>query len=172
MDRLTDALDSFRCCLDEDIETFLRTKAIQFTQRHWCAVYVLVDEQEFDAGHLVVDAYFTLSHKTLVPSAASKTSVKAASGFKEAESLHFVLIGQLGKRIERTENGGVLKAQLSSSEILDDAFDTIRASSALIPCRCVLVECGNNPKVHKVYTDYQFKYFQFDGEHHQFYKQL
>ena len=172
MDRLSDALDSFRCCLDNDIETFLRQKAIPFIHRNWCAVYLIVDEQEFDAGRIKVDAYFTLSHKTLIPSAASKTSVKNVSGFKEAETLHFVLIGQLGKYIERLEDGEVCGANISSHEILDDAFEIIRASSALIPCRCVLVECSDNKKVHKVYTDYQFKKFQFDGEHHQFYRQI
>ena len=172
MERLSDALDSFRCCLDADIETFLRQKAIPFLQRNWCSVYLLVDEQEFDSGHIKVDAYFTLSHKTLIPTAASKTSVKDASGFKGSESVHFVLIGQLGKYVERLEDGTICAAELSSREILDDAFEVIRASSALIPCRCVLVECSENEKVHKVYTDHQFKKFQFDGEHHQFYKQI
>ena len=158
--------------MDEDIENFLRQKAIQYIQRNWCAVYLIVDEQEFDSGRIKVDAYFTLSHKTLIPSAASKTTVKNASGFKEAESVHFVLIGQLGKHIEQLENGELRAPDISSHEILDDAFEIIRASSALIPCRCVLVECSDNKKVHKVYTDYQFKKFQFDGEHHQFYKQI
>lgn len=67
MDRLSDALDAFRCCLDEDIEIFLREKAIEYLQRNWCAVYLIVDEQKFDSGHIKIDAYFTLSHKTLVP---------------------------------------------------------------------------------------------------------
>lgn len=133
---------------------------------------MIVDEQEFDSGHIKVDAYFTLSHKTLIPTAASKNSVREASGFKGAESVHFVLIGQLGKHIERDENGNLLKSSISSKEILDAAFEIIRASSALIPCRCALVECSENPKVQKVYTDYKFKKFQYDGEHYQFYKQI
>ena len=170
--RLSGALDSFRCCLDEDIEIFLRQKATDYLQRGWCAIYLIVDEQEFDAGHIKIDAYFTLSHKVLIPSAASKTSIKNASGFKEAETVHFVLIGQLGKHIEKIDDTRISSADISSKEILDDAFEIIRASSALIPCRCVLVKCSDNPKVHKVYTDYHFKKFQFDGEHHQFYKQI
>ena len=150
----------------------MRQKAIQYIQRNWCAVYLIVDEQEFDSGRIKVDAYFTLSHKTLIPSTASKTTIKNASGFKESESVHFVLIGQLGKHIEQMEDGKVCGAYISSREILDDAFEIVKASSALIPCRCVLVECSDNEKVHKVYTDYKFKKFQFDGEHHQFYKQI
>ena len=63
-------------------------------------------------------------------------------------------------------------AEITSSEILDYAFEIIRDSSSLIPCRCVLVECSENPKVQKIYTDYGFSYFQFDGEHYQFYKRV
>lgn len=174
MDRLSDALDSFRCCLDEDIESFLRQKAIQFTQRNWCAVYLMADEQAFDDGILKIDAYFTLSHRTLIPAAASKTSVKNASGFKEAESVHFVLIGQLGKRMEwkDEQRKEISVAAISGQEILDTAFGIVRESNALIPCRCVLVECSDEEKVQKVYLDYRFKFFQFDGEHYQFYKQI
>lgn len=158
--------------MDEDIENFLHDKAIEFLRRNWCSVYLLVNEQAFDEGHIKIDAYFTLSHKTLLPVSASKTSVKEASGFKGAESVHFVLIGQLGKYMERLSDGKIVSADISSKEILDCAFEVVRASSALIPCRCVLVECNSNEKVHKVYTDYHFKFFQFDGEHHQFYKPL
>lgn len=150
----------------------MRQKAVAFLKRNWCSVYLLVDEQAFDRGSIKVDAYFTLSHKTLIPTAASKTTVKDASGFKDSQSVHFVLIGQLGKRIEQLEDGSILFAAVSSKEILDNAFDVIRESSALIPCRCVLVECSDNEKIHKVYTDYHFKYFQFDGEHHQFFKKI
>lgn len=137
----------------------MRQKAIQYIQRNWCAVYLIVDEQKFDSGRIKVDAYFTLSHKTLIPSTASKTTIKNASGFKESESVHFVLIGQLGKHIEQMEDGKVCGTDISSREILDDAFEIVKASSALIPCRCVLVECSDNEKVHKVYTDYKFKKF-------------
>lgn len=169
---LSDALNSFRCYLDEDIENFLRHNAMQYIERNWCAIYLIVDEKEFDAGHIKIDAYFTLSHKTLIPTIASKTSIKHVSGFKDSESIHFVLIGQLGKYIDKLQNGDLVASDISGHEILDYAFEVIRASNALIPCRCVLVECSDNEKVHKVYTGYHFKRFQYDGEHYQFYKQI
>jgi len=170
--RLSDALRSFRCCLDEDIETFLRQKALTFLHRGWCSIYLILDEEAFDAGQLVIIAYFTLSHKSLIPDYASKEKVKAASGFKDTSSVHFVLIGQLGKYIARAGDGRLVAASISASEILDYAFEIIRSSSALIPCRCVLVECTDNTKVHKVYTNYAFSLFQRDGGLYQFYKRL
>ena len=108
----------------------------------------------------------------MIAEGLSKTKVKETSGFKESDSIHFVLIGQLGKYIAKLENGTECRADITSTEILDFAFEIIRASSALIPCRCVLVECSENPKVQQVYKDYHFSEFQYDGEHYQFYKRL
>lgn len=155
-----------------DIESFLRTKALTFLERGWCSVYLIVDETSFDAGKIKIDAYFTLSHKSLIAEGLPKTKIKATSGFKDSSSIHFVLIGQLGKYITKSDDGVEYRANITSSEILDFAFDVIRSSSALIPCRCVLVECSENPKVQQVYKNYHFSEFQYDGEHYQFYKRL
>ena len=130
-----------------------------------------MDEQEFDNGKIKILAYFTLSHKSLVSDNISKSKIQNASGFKDSKSIHFVLIGQLGKYIERIDETE-LKTNITSKTILDYAFEVIRASSNLIPCRCALVECNENKKVHSVYLEYGFKEFQFDGEHHQFYKKI
>lgn len=167
-----DALDSFRCCKDDDIEQFLWVRACQFLERGWCSVYLILDEEAFNRGKLKIDAYFTLSHKALISETVSKNKVKDTAGFKGAGSVHFVLIGQLGKYIEQLEDGHISSSEITSEEILNDAFEVIRASSNLIPCRCVLVECSENKKVQKVYTDYGFSPFQYDGGHYQFYKRI
>ena len=170
---MTNALDSFRCCKDDDIETFLRQKAFDFIDKSLCSVYLILDEDKFDEGLLVVDAFFTLSHKSLISNGISKTKIQRISGgFKHAEALHFVLIGQLGKHIYRQKDGEYNSANISSAEILDFAFDIIKASSNLIPCRFVLIECSKNEKVQKVYTDYGFQLLQEDDPHDQFFKAL
>lgn len=171
-DALFDALKSFRCCKDMDIETFLRHKALQYLERGWCSIYLILDRDAFVAGDVKIEAYFTLSHKALIPEHAPKTRVKDADGLRKEGSVHFVLIGHLGKYIEELADGNVLSAEITAAEILDYAFEVMRASSSLIPCRCALVECGDEEKIHKVYTNYGFKKFQYDGEHHQFYKRI
>ncbi len=170
--QLTDALASFKCCKDLDIETFLQRKALDFVERRWCSVYLILDENCFDNGFLNIQTYFTLSHKTFIPQNASKERIKATSGFKHSESVHFVLIGHLGKYIERVDNEKYNTACISSAEILDYAFEIIRDANELIPCRCVLVECSDNKKVQKMYTDYGFMFFQNDGNHYQFFKRI
>lgn len=151
----------------------MRKKAFQFLDRDWCSIYLILDEQEFDKGYLKIEAYFTLSHKSLLSEGLSKTKTQEISGgFKDAQALHFVLIGHLGKYIEENLEGQVTASDITSKEILDYAFETIRASSNLIPCRFVLVECSEHPKVKKVYTDYEFAELQKDGTHYQYYKRI
>ena len=174
MDCLLSALCNFRCSQDEDIESFLRDKAIEFWKKRFCNVYLLLNEELFMQGEWFVEAYFTLSHKTLcVTDRISRSKVqKASGGFRDAESLHFVLIGQLGKHIERKEDGTYRRSGLTSAEILDRAFEKIYLASESIPCRCVMVECSDEPKVRAVYENYGFKFFQNDGKHNQYYKPL
>lgn len=169
---LHDALLSFRCVQDQDIEDFLHNKAIEFFNRGWCAVYILFNEEAFKENLLVIEAYFTLSHKSLIsnPRTMSLSFIKRCSGIKTAETLNFVLIGQLGKWVVGNEEEGYERSSVSSKEILDKAFEVIQSASELIPCRYTMVECSENPKVIKAYTDYGFKFFQKDGGHNQYCK--
>lgn len=166
---LTDALNCFRCSKDKDIEVFLRERAVEFLKRGWCSVYLVLDEDAFDNGDLKIIAYFTLSNKVLdLPeSDVSKSKVKDVSGIKNAEYVHFILIGQLGKFISDDFTAGI-----TSNEILEYAFEVIYNVNYLIPCRCALVECSSEEKIHDVYKSYGFVYFQYDGSHHQFYKRI
>ena len=152
----------------------MRKKAFQFLEKGWCAIYLILDEEEFEKGHLKIEAYFTLSHKSLIlPEDISKSKIKKlTNGLSNVGSIHFVLIGQLGKYIEMIGEDSLHLSPITSTEILDYAFEIVRASSSLIPCKIVLVECNKKKKVQKVYIDYGFKKFQFDGRHYQFYKQL
>lgn len=170
---LEEALLSFRCAQDTDIETFLRDKAIFFYKKKLCSVYLLLNEERFNNGKLKVDAYFTLSHKNIISATVgtSKSNIrKVTGGFDKKDVLEFVLIGQLGKYVEKLANDTFARADISGQEILDKAFETMELASQLIPSRCALVECNDNPKVRKVYEDYGFKFFQNDGTHNQYYK--
>lgn len=155
-----EAISLFRCTPDRDIENFLREKAVEFSDRGLCSVYLLLNEEQFNAGRLVIEAFFTLSHKSMSADtqSMSKSSIKKYGGKKDAKTLDFVLIGQLGKYID-----GAARSQIKGSEILDEAFGVIRQASELIPCKYVLVECGDEEKVQNFYRSYNFAFFQKDG---------
>lgn len=156
---LNEAISSFHCIQDEDIEMFLHDKAIEFSNRGWCSVYLLLNEDRFNAGELKIDAYFTLSHKSMVADSESMSVsvIKKYGGIKSAKTLDFVLIGQLGKYIDAES-----RSEISGEEILDEAFDVIRQASELIPCKYVLVECSDEEKVRAFYENYHFTFFQKD----------
>lgn len=162
---------NFHCFLDEDIEKFLREKAIDFEKRKWCRTYLILNENDFANGIINVEAYFTLSHKTIVPntSVSNSTKRKIGRGIK-SELIQMVLIGQLGKYNMLTPSEEKVSSKVTSKKILDLAFEIIQKADELIPCPAVLVECNHNPNVQKVYIDYGFKQFQEGTILDQFYK--
>ncbi|MFI3228178.1 MAG: hypothetical protein R3Y09_12350 [Clostridia bacterium] len=170
---LSEALSSFKCDLDSDIETFLHTKAIEFLENGLCSTYLILDEEKFEKGEIFIEAYFTLSHKTMIrPECVSGSKIQKVSRFRKSTSLHFVLIGQLGKYISVKNDVEIVKSEISINEILEYAFEVISESSALIPCRCVLVECHDAVKDKCIYEKSGFTYFQQDEDLHQYYKLL
>lgn len=95
------AISLFKCIKDDDIQEFLHNKAIEFEDREQCRVYLILDEDKFDSGEISVQAYFTLSHRSLrYNDGVSKSKIKNISGYKDRELESFVLIGQLGKHID------------------------------------------------------------------------
>lgn len=165
----------FRCSKDLDIEVFLREKAVQYEERGWCSVYLLMNEEFLSQKKFKVEAYFTLSHKSVYLQDDISGNMRRQVGrFKEDTNIHFVLIGQLGKHIYIDENCTTNNhiSEISANEILDRAFEIIGKAHELITCKCVLVECNDSVKVHQVYYDYGFKYLQHDGEHHQLFKKI
>ena len=172
-DALDKALLSFRCSPDPDIERFLHEDAITYYERKLCSVFLLLNEDALSDGRLQIDAYFTLSHKSIISEEVETSNTKrkkVTGGFIDKPVLEFVLIGQLGKHIEFLGDGATYRADISGAEILDKAFEVMQQASQLIPSRCALIECSDEPKVQKVYKDYHFTFLQRDEVHNQYYK--
>lgn len=172
-DALESAIHSFRCTPDTDIENFLHNKAIAFYKKKLCSVFLLLNQEKFDNGKLQIDAYFTLSHKNIRSEDVETTCKnldKITGGYRKKEILEFVLIGQLGKHIETLADGTEYRADITGKEILNKAFEVMQQASLLIPSRCALIECSDEPKVRSIYEDYKFTFFQKDDVHNQYYK--
>ena len=165
------ALLSFKCVQDEDIENFLHNKAEDFINRKLCQVYLILNEDDFRDGFIKIEAYFTLSFKSMIsnPNKISLSKIRKISGNKKSKTLDFVLIGQLGKHVEYL-NGNYIRSEISGNEILDTVFDVIKEIDALIPCKFALIECNNEAKVKEFYENYNFSFFQHDDNHNQYIK--
>lgn len=168
-DTLVEALHRFQCCKDEDVEQFLRERAILFEIRGWATTYLLLNREKFEKNELWVEGYFSLTHKAVsFLEDVSKTTRGRVSGNRNATTESFVLIGQLGKYIGR--DGTI--SPLSGKDLLDDAMGIISQSSDLIINRNIMIECKPIEQVKKVYLDYGFHDLQFDEGLHTMYLQL
>lgn len=175
-EQLAGALSAYRCTYDDDIESFLQTKAITYENRGWCSTYLLVNEYKLaKQGDLFVDGYFTLSNKVLHLSETVSGSrrKKLFNGLKKDDDhMHFILIGQLGKHIFREDGHTSEFGMTSATKMLDKAFEIIYQVKERITCNCVLVECRDEPKIRKIYEDYGFSELQRDDTLIQYFKIL
>lgn len=159
------ALFLFRCTDDPDIESFLHNKAISHTDRGICNVFLILDEDCFDKDIIKIIAYFTLSHRSVIfCECVSNNRIRKITGFPKKDSTSVVLIGQIGKFIH--EN---YRADISLQEILDYAYEIVRASSEFIPCRAILVECSETIYNLHLYEQAGFSFLQQDGDYYQYY---
>lgn len=163
-DALVEALRSFTCCKDSDVQDFLNSKAISFEKRGWATTYLLLSQEDFDNNILKIEGYFSLTHKAVVfNDGVSLSSRQKISGNKRTETESFVLIGQLGKRIE-CNNDSIDASELTAEDLLNDAMSIIARSSDYIISRNVIIECKPIEKIKSIYENYGFTDLQYDEQ--------
>ena len=172
-DALVEALQFFKCEKDHDVQELLNSKAIDFELRGWATTYLILNRSCFENGQIYIEGYFSVTHKAVIFEEEVSGSLRnKLAGSKRAESQSFVLIGQLGKYIEKKEDGTYVSSELTSQELLDDAMAIINKSSEYIICSNVIIECKPIEKIQKIYRDYGFVELQFDGDLHTMYLRL
>lgn len=139
-------MKEFSCSSNLEVENFLHNTAIRFEKADKTRTYLLTTESFQILG------YFTLSIKSIdIPEGTSKTFVKKLDGInKNAKKIVGYLIGQLGKN----DNCSNL---ISGHELLVHALNTIYECFKLVGVKSIFVECQNNKKLVKFYTDNKFK---------------
>lgn len=172
-DTLVEALKLFKCYRDTDVQDFLNNKAIDFEVRGWATTYLLLNGDDFDNGILNIEGYFSVTHKAVIfDEDVSGSTRNKLTGTKRAESQSFVLIGKLGKYMNKIDEENIVSSKLTSQELLDDAMSIVSKSSDYIICRNVIIECKDIDKVRQIYRDYGFSELQFDGDLHTMYLKL
>lgn len=151
------AIEQFRCCKNHDIEHFLRHNALEFERRGLCTTYLYADTDSYE-----ISGYFSLTHKALAIENLSKERRKDITGSKTASIAPFILLGQLGKRMEQTENGTVIAASISGDEMLKDVFAIIALANEYIINRRVLVECDDEDRLLDFYLRNGFRLLERD----------
>jgi hypothetical protein len=134
--------------LNEDIENFIKNKAVDFEKRDMSRTYLILNENR----NFV--AYFSLTLKVLEfnDTVSNKTKKRLHGASSSIKSIPVILIGQLGKNFN-------FKDEITGKYILESAMSFVKQIYGLVGCRICLVEtlaCESNQKVIDFYTDYGF----------------
>jgi len=120
-------IDTFVCTKNEDLETFLHDKAIDFGKRGTSKTHLLINDE-------TIVGYYTLSMKPILTEGISREVIKKIDGFsKNRKCIYFYLIGQLGLHDDYIGKG-------IGEFLLFNAIEMIERSHALIGGRYILVD--------------------------------
>jgi len=142
-------------CKDDDVELFLKSKALEYEKRNKSRTYIILDSERLYKNEIIVLGYFTLSLKALTFSNdVSKSKVKNIDGFsKDIRMTATILIGQFGKdqNAAKTINGSLLFAE---------CLKVVYSIHNSVGNRIVLLECNNFDKIINFYEKNNFEILQ------------
>ena len=150
--------DAYECPLNDEVETFFKEKALDFTNRKSSITHLVFGESADD-----FIAYVTLAHKPLTISAAvmSANQRKRMSRFAkydpalDAFTVSAFLIAQIGKNFANKRTKAIRGRML-----LDVAFDILRDVQDKIGGQVVFLECEKgNRKLLDFYSSNGFVVF-------------
>lgn len=162
---IPEIVNSFFCAKDADIESFIRTKAVEFEKLYKSRTYLICDSDKLAKGEFLIAGYFSLSLKALVlPDDMSIRTRKELDGYRgkihgaPIREIPCYLIGQLSKNLAIDSDG------ISGIKILEEAFKVLDEANKSVGGRYVMVECHNNQKLLDFYQTNGFKIFSGDTD--------
>lgn len=152
-------LKNYICDLNNDVEYFLKEKAIEFSKQDISRTYIVMGKYK---GEEVIVGYFAITNKVtnIKKVALSETKrkrlLKFATFDKESKSYSIALplIGQLGKNYYNNYN-----TLISGEILLKMACNKIKETQDLIGGRFVFLECEDKPELKEVYENNGFVCF-------------
>lgn len=149
---------------DDDIECFLKEKAVRLDKSNYTRTYLLFHVQEDTP--LILLGYFSLAIKNIFFSeGVSKSRVKDITGKKDSENSPFILLAQIGKNYSLNESYS--KIRLSKENeitlgrfLLRSSMDTIYKIHELAGVRYTLLECNASEALERYYKSNGFIHLQ------------
>ncbi len=153
-------LSSFSCSDEEDIETFLHIRAIDFEKLSKARTYLVVDEEELmnnDFANVTIYGYVSVALKTMtIPDTFSNRKRMELDGFSAKvhgdpiREIPCYLIGQLAR------NSNVPKESVSGRQLIGFALQVIANSVESVGGRFVMIECHDNESLIDFYNANMF----------------
>jgi hypothetical protein len=141
-------LSSFCCHKNDDVESFLREKAMENEKRSLSRTSLVVDEE--NSSEII--GYFTLTIRHFkLQYEISKSTRQKLAGSRDADIFSTMLIAQLGR-------SDLYKGKVPGKEILDLALQNCKMIHDLAGLRVVCVEYENIPYLNDFYMVNEFVY--------------
>jgi len=139
-EKCREVFSDFSCPLDNDVEFFLKEKAILFHKMNISRTFLVFAPHK---GQNVLVGYFAIAIKVLpIKKGTSATLRRKLTGFKDKEAALAILIGQLAKNFHNGYN-----QLISGQDLLCLAMQKVKELHRLGGCRVVLLECKPEPKL-------------------------
>lgn len=160
--RVKAILADFSCPLNNDVQEFLKNKAIEFSKQSIAQTQLIYyikrdDEDKVIEKYLV--GYFSLAQKIInvEKKALSNKLARRISRYsyydaeKKSYSLPVILIGQLGKNYNDNSN-----KLISGKDLLNLAISSITLVQRVIGGKVIFLECEDKPELLKFYEENDF----------------
>ena len=153
-------LQEFSCPLNEDVESFLHDKAIEFSKRGLASTHIVYASYQ---GSPVSAGYYALANKSVVVRASVLKSKSWRSRISKFAEYHpeiksyicaMPLIGQLGKNYA---NG--YDKLISGDDLLEIACEKVRTAQYVLSGKLAYLECEDTPKLVEFYNRNGFSEF-------------
>lgn len=157
--RTKEILNDFKCELNDDVEYFLKEKAIEFSKQDISRTFLVMSSYK---GEEVIVGYFAISNKAttikkvILSNTKRKRILKYAKYDNEIKGYNIALplIGQLGKNY----NNGYDKL-ITGDILLKLACDKVKQTQNIIGGRYVFLECEDIKKLRDFYEENGFECF-------------
>ncbi len=149
------------CNNDNDIETFLKERAITFEKLGKSRTFLIFDEDEEDFKIL---AYFTLALQVLkIPDNLYNRTIENLDGFNAKirgeviTELPTILIGQIGKN-------DTYKDEISGDDLMQYCLNIILEGQSRVGGRIIMLECKDIKVLTDLYEKFGFTKVDKDYE--------
>lgn len=145
-------LKDYKCELNQDVEYFLKEKAVEFSRQDISRTYIVMSkykENDVIVGYFAITNKITNIKKVKLSETKRKRLLKFAVYDKESKSYNIALplIGQLGKNYNNDYNT-LIKGDI----LLKLACDKIKEAQELLGGRFVFLECEDKAKLEEFYN--------------------
>lgn len=158
-EKTKEILSFYKCDLNQDVEYFLKEKAIEFSKQDISRTYIVMSQykdKDVIVGYFAITNKVTNIKRVKLSETKRKRLLKFAVYDKESKCYNIALplIGQLGKNYDNNYN-----KLISGDILLKLACDKIKEAQELLGGRFVFLECEDKPQLEEFYESNGFVCF-------------